>query len=61
VIYSPLELVQWMAAKGESTTNMVIYFLRFSVYWFVVLLLLILSQVRSARWSKAILRRLEII
>ena len=61
VIYSPLELIQWMAAKGESTTNTVIYYLRFSGYWFVVLLLLILSQVRSARWSKAILRRLEII
>ena len=62
VVWAPAELVQWLAVKGDSTVNMIIYYLRFVGYWFVVLLpLLMLSQVRSARWSKAILRRLEII
>jgi len=62
VVWTPAELVQWLGAKGDSTANMIIYYLRFVGYWFVVMLpLLMLSQVRSARWSKAILRRLEII
>ncbi len=62
VVWAPAELVQWLAAKDDSTANMIIYYLRFVGYWLVVLLpLLMLSQVRSARWSKAILRRLEIM
>jgi hypothetical protein len=61
VIYTPAELTRWLAAKGDSTANMVIYYLRFTVYWVALVLLLLLSQARSTRWSKAILRRLEII
>ncbi len=61
VVYAPEELLQWLQAKGDSTANMVIFYLRFTVYWLVALLLLILSQTRTARWSKAIVRRLEII
>ena len=39
----------------------VLYYLRFSGYGVLIFLLLLLSQLRSLRWAKAILRRLEII
>jgi len=39
----------------------VLYYLRFSGYSVFILLLLIFSQFRSLRWTKAILSRLEII
>ena len=60
-IYTPEELVEWSSAKAGDIFNIVIYYLRFSGYWLLVFLLLILSQIRSIRWGKAILRRLEII
>lgn len=61
VVYTPAELAEWLPNKSNSVVNMVLYYLRFCVYWAVVMLLLLMSQVRSARWTKAILRRLEII
>ncbi len=61
VVWTSDELIRWLAAKGESPWSLVVHYLRFTGYWLVVMLLLILSQLRSARWSKAILRRLEII
>ncbi|OHB64036.1 MAG: hypothetical protein A2168_06750 [Planctomycetes bacterium RBG_13_50_24] len=60
-IFTPEELVKWSSAKAGDIFDNVIYYLRFSGYWLLVLLLLILSQIRSIRWGKAILRRLEII
>lgn len=60
-IFTPEELVQWSSSKSGDVFDVVIYYLRFSGYWLLVLLLLILSQIRSIRWGKAILRRLEII
>jgi len=61
VVYTPAELVKWFSAKDGTLLNTVLYYLRFSGYWVVVMLMLLLSQMRSARWTKAILRRLEII
>ncbi len=61
VIWSPEELVRWLAVKDDSIWNTVTFYLRFTLYWVVVLVLLFLAQVRSARWSRAILRRLEIM
>lgn len=61
LLYAPSELLAWMAAKSDALLDMVLYYLRFSGYWLIVFLLLIMSQVRSARWAKSILRRLEII
>ena len=55
------DLITWSAYKSQSLLTMVLYYLRFAGYWLVVILLLIMSQTRSARWTKAILRRLEII
>ena len=60
-IFTPEELAQWSCAEAGDIFDRVIYYLRFSGYWLLVLLLLILSQIRSIRWGKAILRRLEII
>ena len=60
-IFTPDELVKWHAEKTGDMLDMILYYLRFSGYMVLVLLLLILSQIRSCRWAKAILRRLEII
>ncbi len=61
VIWTPEELVRWLAVKNDSIWNVVTFYLRFTLYWVVVLVLLVLAQIRSARWSRAILRRLEIM
>ncbi len=61
-IYTPAELSKWYAAdKTDDVLHTVLYYLRFSGYGAFIFLLLILSQYRSLRWAKAILRRLEII
>jgi hypothetical protein len=59
--YTPAELAKWVSGDGSGVMHAVLYYLRFSGYWFLVVLLAIMSQARSARWTKAILRRLEII
>ena len=63
VIYTPSDLVTWFSAQAESDSILrtVLYYLRFTGYWLVVMLLVVMSQTRSARWTKSILRRLEII
>ncbi len=63
MIYTPGELVKWFAGKMENggLVQSGIYYLRFFGYWLVVILLVCLAQSRSARWTQAILRRLEII
>ena len=61
VLYTLPELLDWMAGKNESLFNTVMYYLRFSGYWLAFLLLVLICQLRSARWTKSILRRLEII
>jgi len=60
-IFTPEELAQRACAEHGDVLDKVVYYLRFSGYWLLILLLLILSQIRSVRWGKAILRRLEII
>ncbi|MBN1362959.1 MAG: hypothetical protein JW993_20335 [Sedimentisphaerales bacterium] len=61
MIYTPSELLKWIAAKSDGLLDTIFYYLRFSGYWLVVFLLLIMSQMRSGRWAKSILKRLEII
>jgi hypothetical protein len=60
-IYTPGELSQWYSAKTDDIFDVTLYYLRFSGYGLLIFLLLVLSQFRSFRWAKAILRRLEII
>ena len=60
-LYRPDELTTWLPSKSTGTLSPVLYYLRFCGYWGVVVLLLVLSQLRSRRWYKAVVRRLEII
>jgi len=60
-IYSPCELVEWCSAETSGIFDIILRYLRFTGYWLLILLLLIFSQLRSARWTKSILRRLEVI
>lgn len=60
-MYTPGELAKWYSGKGDGILDAVLYYLRFCGYWAVVAVLLVFSQVRSYRWSKTILRRLELI
>jgi hypothetical protein len=60
-IFSPEELVQWCSKETENVLDLILYYLRFCGFGALIFLLLILAQIRSVRWAKAILRRLEII
>lgn len=61
-IYTPSELIRWYTVETTgSIFGIIFYYLRFTGYWLLVLLLLIFAQLRSSRWAKAILRRLEVI
>jgi len=61
-MYTPGELQNACAeAQGYNIFATILHYLRFTGYWLLVLLLLIFSQIRSGRWAKAILRRLEVI
>jgi len=61
-IYTPQELLSSRAAvEAKDIFVTGLYYLRFTGYWVVVMLFLILSLLRSSRWAKAILRRLEVI
>lgn len=59
-MYTPCEL-KACSAETSSIFGIILYYLRFTGYWLLIMLLLILSHVRSCRWTKAILRRLEVI
>jgi len=60
-IYTPCELAKWTSAGTDNIFDTVLLYLRFSGFWLSILLLLICSQLRSGRWTKTILRRLEVI
>ena len=61
-IYTPQELLEaCQKVKDTDIFGVGLHYLRFTGYWLLVFLILIFSQIRSGRWSKAILHRLEII
>jgi hypothetical protein len=63
-IYTPDELTTWLrwyGAKGRGIFAATLLYLRFTGYWLLVMLLLVFSLLRSVRWTKATLHRLEII
>lgn len=60
-IYTPGELLTSCATEKRSILGTVFHYWRFTGHWLLVLLLLVFSQLRSSRWAKAILRRLEVI
>ena len=59
-MYTPSELKAY-SAETSGIFGKILYYLRFTGYWLLIMLLLIFSHVRSCRWTKAILRRLEVI
>lgn len=61
VLYTPHELLKWHNAETTDIFSTALYYLRFSGYGLLALLLLIFSQIRSSRWTKTVLRRLEVI
>jgi hypothetical protein len=59
-MFTPAEM---MAACQAQKTNVayVSMIFRFTVYWVLVLLLLLAAQMRSMRWARATLRRLDVM
>ncbi|MCK4752061.1 MAG: hypothetical protein KAS75_01350 [Planctomycetes bacterium] len=61
-MFTTEELLARLAeVKADDVSSVVFFYWRFTGYSIFVLLLLIFSQIRSARWTKATLRRLEVI
>ncbi|MHC4728137.1 MAG: hypothetical protein ACYS17_13015 [Planctomycetota bacterium] len=60
-IYTPCEMMKWISAGTGTMFDIILFYLRFCGFWLLILLLLICSQLRSGRWTKTILRRLEVI
>jgi hypothetical protein len=61
-MFTPAELQSACAKAGDNNLfATILHYLRFTGFWLLVMLLLIFSQLRSGRWSRAILRRLEVI
>jgi len=54
--YTPGELTRWCTTDINGTFGMALFYLRFSGYWALILLLLLLAQFRSFRWARAINR-----
>ena len=60
-IFTSDELIKGYSEKTSDMLDMILYYMRFSGYMILTFLLLLMSQMRSGRWARAILRRLEII
>lgn len=62
VTFEPSELVRRLG-RYESVSIFVkgLFWYRYVGHWAIALLCLIFAQIRTARWSKATLRRLEVI
>jgi hypothetical protein len=66
-MYTPKEFNNLLNFRADlveqkgAVLGMTLYYLRFTGYWVLVLLLLIFAQSRSARWAKAILHRMELV
>jgi hypothetical protein len=54
--FTPNELMSWCTTDISDTFGMVLFYLRFTGYWALVMLLLLLAQLRSFRWARATLR-----
>jgi hypothetical protein len=59
-MFTSTELIN--ACQAQKTwLAYVSFYLRFFGYWLLVLLLLLFTQIRSMRWARATLRRLEVV
>jgi len=60
-MFTPAELIAACKVPKTSLAFVLSFYLRFVGYWLLVLLLLLTAQIRSMRWAKMTLRRLEVI
>jgi hypothetical protein len=60
-IYGPCELARAYPAERANLLADVLYYLRFSGYWLLIFFMLLLAQARTCRWTRAVLRRLEVV
>ena len=62
-VFSPGELLKISTEFSGplGVIRQMLFYLRFVGLWLIVVLLLGFAQVRSIRWAKATLRRLEVI
>jgi hypothetical protein len=60
-MFTPAELIAACQASKTSLAFVFSFYLRFTGYWALVVLLLLAAQIRSMRWARATLRRLEVI
>jgi len=62
MMFTPTELAQAAKVTGEEGIfSAVFYYLRFCGYWLIVVFFVLFSLIRSGKWTKATLKRLEII
>jgi hypothetical protein len=52
--FTPEEMASWCTTDISNTFGIVLFYLRFTGYWALVLLLLLLAQLRSFRWARVI-------
>jgi hypothetical protein len=52
--FTPQELIRWCTTDISDTFIMVLFYLRFSGYWALVFLLLLMAHLRSFCWVRAI-------
>lgn len=60
-IYSPCELARAYPVERTTLFADALYYLRFSGYWLLIFFMLLLAQARTCRWTRAVLRRLEVV
>ncbi len=58
-IYTAPELAKWCRADAGGMLDTVLLYLRFTGYWALVVAVILLAQLRSFRWSRVILRKLD--
>ena len=61
VLFNIQDVVDGRLVKAGGLLPAILYYLRFCGYWLAAIVLLWMSQVRCARWSKSMLRRMEMI
>jgi hypothetical protein len=62
MMYSPDDLLNSVTiTPANDMLASILYYTRFTIYWAIVVLLLIFAQLRSSKWARAMLRRLEVV
>jgi hypothetical protein len=62
VTFEPSELVRRLGGyESASVFRKGLYWYRYVGHWVIALLCLIFAQIRTGRWSKAMLKRLEVV